>query len=542
MKQIGTLQIREHLAEILNSNCFQTSPRLKDFLSYIVEVTLSGKTHNLKAYTIATDVFKLGKNFDPRLNPLVRTEAGRLRNKLAHYYLENPASKIRINIPKGGYVATFCHPPQENAGEYHEPTQKYSLANYKIIQPEHKTTLMVLPFMNINKTEEVELFILGLVSEIITGLTHFSDLKIIEASSTQQLADTLHAQPNKTEESLARFILKGNVQNQKKIFKVWVRLIDSNSNQNIWSEKFYTSLYKRTLLDIQEDIADSIVSNIADDFGLLQRTLLKEYTDGSSLSSDIQEATLLYYQWTTVLTKSDYIKAVESVERACKNHPEYVPAQAMLADLYAADHSLSYDFVENALEKSMQLATNAVKLNPACQLSHLAMCHNYSLRSDSEKFLISAEKALEINPASTNACGAVANWYAMCGFWEKALELSEKILLSHSQYPGWCYSTCSMYYLWKGDYALSLANAKKIAMPNTMRNSVLCMAAAGYLDDTEECKLAKDELLITYPDFMKNGLRYLSNSFPNKEFLKIILIGLDKASNFNLMKVYEKQN
>ena len=171
MEQITKAQVRRHLAEILNSGSFQASQRLKSFLSYIVEATLAGRGQDLKAYTIATEVFRVGKDFDPRLNPLVRTEAVRLRSKLDHYYLSNPDSEIRISIPKGGYTASF----QQNlplaepvAGE---PPAPYSFSEFRVRQPEHKATMLVLPFNNINQTADVDRFIAGLTNELITGLT-----------------------------------------------------------------------------------------------------------------------------------------------------------------------------------------------------------------------------------------------------------------------------------------------------------------------------------------------------------------------------------
>jgi hypothetical protein len=91
----------------LESKDFQASPRLKDFLAFVVEKTLAAKGQELKAYTIGVEVFALGKDFDPNTNPLVRTEAGRLRSKLEHFYLHNPGARIKIDIPKGGYAAAF---------------------------------------------------------------------------------------------------------------------------------------------------------------------------------------------------------------------------------------------------------------------------------------------------------------------------------------------------------------------------------------------------------------------------------------------------
>lgn len=539
MEQITTAQIRQHLTDILSSSSFQASQRLKDFLSYIVNSTLAGKGKDLKAYTIATEVFKLGKNFDPRTNPLIRTEAGRLRSKLDHYYLENPNSPIRISIPKGGYLPIFCRFSQNEANG--KPTQKYSFTEQKISQQEYKASLLVLPFSNINKTNEVERFISGLFNEVVTGLTRFRELKIVDLSTSRQIAEILSFQPGKPEKPLPRFVLNGSVQHEEDNFKVWVNLIDSNGNQNMWSEKFRASLSELSLLEIQEEIADSIVNSIADDFGLLQRTLLKEYTAGSSVSSDIQEATLLYYHWTTVLTRKDFKKALESVERASENHPEHIPMQAMLADLYASNHQWGYGLVENSMEKSLQIASRAINLDPNCQLAHLAMCLNLYLRGDTENFVQTAKRAIEINPASTNVYSAIASWYGLSGIWDTSIEMIERIMQASPQYPGWCYSIYAMYYLCRNDYGKSLEAAKKISMPSTFWDMVLRLSAAGFLDDKKESLLAFQELMEAFPDFMENGLTYLSNNLTNQDLLVKTLEGMDKSGFFNILKKYQAE-
>ena len=94
MNQITPEDVRAQLAEIIVSKDFIASDRLRHFLTYIVEETLKGRGAQLKAFNIALDVFNLGEDFDAVGNPLIRNEAARLRSKLEHYYLLNPAASI----------------------------------------------------------------------------------------------------------------------------------------------------------------------------------------------------------------------------------------------------------------------------------------------------------------------------------------------------------------------------------------------------------------------------------------------------------------
>ena len=100
--------VREQLKRILASPEFTANQRRKDFLSYVVEETLTGRAERLKGYSIAVSVYERDENFDADADPVVRLEARRLRRELEHYYLTSGRrDPIKISIPKGAYVPAF---------------------------------------------------------------------------------------------------------------------------------------------------------------------------------------------------------------------------------------------------------------------------------------------------------------------------------------------------------------------------------------------------------------------------------------------------
>ena len=106
--------IREELARILNSAPFQQSRRRQRFLEYIVNETLAGRGERLKGYNVALAVFDRPNTFDAALDPVVRIEAARLREKLREYYeADGQADPVRIDLPKGRYTPRieFRHAP-----------------------------------------------------------------------------------------------------------------------------------------------------------------------------------------------------------------------------------------------------------------------------------------------------------------------------------------------------------------------------------------------------------------------------------------------
>lgn len=101
--------IREALAKVLASPDFASAGRLGPFLAHLVNTALAGEADRLKESVLGIEFFDRGTDYDPRLDPVVRIEARRLRLRLEKYYASEGASDtVRIDLPKGGYVPDFA--------------------------------------------------------------------------------------------------------------------------------------------------------------------------------------------------------------------------------------------------------------------------------------------------------------------------------------------------------------------------------------------------------------------------------------------------
>lgn len=108
MTPIPDQDVRAELDRILATKGFSGAGRLSKLLRYVVEKSLAGETDQLKEYAVGVEVFDRDSSYDPRLDSIVRVEAGRLRSRLDEYYNgEGAASPTRINLPRGGYSAQF---------------------------------------------------------------------------------------------------------------------------------------------------------------------------------------------------------------------------------------------------------------------------------------------------------------------------------------------------------------------------------------------------------------------------------------------------
>ncbi len=122
---VSRQSVKLELEKILNSPGFVRAARMRRFLTFIVEQTLAGKSSELCEYSIGIEVFERGVSFEPGIDPIVRNDARRLRQKLLEYYQRfegGHEGRIRIEVPKGSYVPIFrpasSAPQSETGSQY----------------------------------------------------------------------------------------------------------------------------------------------------------------------------------------------------------------------------------------------------------------------------------------------------------------------------------------------------------------------------------------------------------------------------------------
>jgi len=90
---ISVEEIRSALSKILASRTFKTAQVQSKFLAYVVTQSIDGR---------------VGREALGAVNPIVHTQARKLRLRLAMYYqTEGAHDQILIEFPKGSYVPVY---------------------------------------------------------------------------------------------------------------------------------------------------------------------------------------------------------------------------------------------------------------------------------------------------------------------------------------------------------------------------------------------------------------------------------------------------
>jgi hypothetical protein len=97
-------------SRILESQALRGAESLRSLLAFLVRWSIDNPGNPPKEYVIATQVLGRGAGFDPQTDPTVRVQIGRLRSKLAEYYMaQGAADPLLLEIPKGRHEVTFSY-------------------------------------------------------------------------------------------------------------------------------------------------------------------------------------------------------------------------------------------------------------------------------------------------------------------------------------------------------------------------------------------------------------------------------------------------
>jgi hypothetical protein len=104
----------EMVMRIVSGSQFRKSPRLRRFLLFVAERTLTGHAEDVNEHTIGWKVFERGIDYNPSDDSIVRTTARQLRTKIKEYFeTEGSEEAWTLEIPKGSYVPVFARKDED---------------------------------------------------------------------------------------------------------------------------------------------------------------------------------------------------------------------------------------------------------------------------------------------------------------------------------------------------------------------------------------------------------------------------------------------
>ncbi|HBY64697.1 MAG TPA: hypothetical protein DEH78_33165 [Solibacterales bacterium] len=252
--EIPVTEIREQVERMLACDLFSRSERMSRFLQFTVEQSLAGKASNLKEYLIGVEVFDKPETLDPRLDPIVRVEAGRLRAKLREYYeTDGRDDRILIAFPPRSYAPSFQRRP--DAGLARESSA------YRGQMHAARASLAVLPFADLSRNRDQDYFCDGLTEEVIGAVAQLRPLRVVSRTSTLRFKGKADDVRTIGEQLNVRTVLEGSVRRLDQRLRITVLLADAADGYHLWSETFDRTA-EDDIFTLQREIASAISSRV----------------------------------------------------------------------------------------------------------------------------------------------------------------------------------------------------------------------------------------------------------------------------------------
>jgi adenylate cyclase len=393
------------LERVLASSGFFRNERMRRFLRFLADGHLEGKDSQLKESVIAVEVFGRKPDHDPSQDSIVRTEAGRLRARLAEYYLgEGRDDAIVIELPKGGYAPLFRR--REPALESQAPAGKTrrrtwlailaasllvalaALVWYRIQYRNTPIAIAVLPLENLSHDPGSDYFADGLTDELIRNLSLIEGLSPRSRTSSFAFKGKPRNLREMGRELDTDYIVEGSVLRIGSQLRVDAQLVRVHDDFPLWSGR-----YDRTVKDvfvIQDEISRGIVNGLRLKLG-----------SGRRRYETSTEAYDLYLQARALGVQRGLrgdLQSITPFEQVIAKDPSFAPAYAGLAAALAARTGTGQGDLPNDLARMQATAEKALDLDPLLAEAYDALGMVYARQTQWERSEKSFRRALELDP------------------------------------------------------------------------------------------------------------------------------------------------
>ncbi len=399
-------------------------------------------------------------------------------------------------------------------------------ASEKSIPP--RFSIVVLPFENIGGDPEQEYFVDGVTESLTTDLSRAKGSFVIARNT----AFTFKGKPIDVmkvgRELNVRYALEGSVQRRGDRMRVNVQLVDTESGNQIWADRF-----DKPVADFF-DMQDEIVARLANQL----RTELVSAEARRSERAPSPDSLDLLFQGADWLnrgpTSENLTRARGFFERALALDPSNVLAlvETAMVDFLVATYFYPEDRAAR-LERAEAASIKALSLAPENAFAHLSLGVVLGVTNRPHEAIAECERALALDRNLAFAHAAIGMYKAYVGHAEETeAHVQEALRLSPRDTGAFFWLTfvgVAKIYLGRNEEAIVWLRRSIEANRNNPMSHFSLATALAALDRLEEARAAARAGLTLNPQFTIARLRASSANSTNVVGRDRFIDGLRKA-------------
>lgn len=317
-----------------------------------------------------------------------------------------------------------------------------------------KPSIAVLPFSNLSGDLEQEYFSDGITEDVITELSRFHSLFVIARNSAFAYKGRLVDVRTVARELGVSYVLEGSIRRANNRVRVTAQLIDAQTGNHIWAEK-----YDRLLEDVfavQEEVTQAIVAAITPHVESSENERVRVVRPGN-----VSAYQLAMRGWSAAwvaLSEADTVsrdQALKFAREALVLDPRCSAALRTIAFAqWQHIYSNSTPSVEQALYEGTSAATRAIAIDAEDHIAYLWKGMLSFLVGKPQAGLADLRRAHELNPNDALALAYLGLGEALCGDRTKGIEYATAALRLSPRAPvrpaflntlGWVYFSAGEY-------------------------------------------------------------------------------------------------
>lgn len=422
------------------------------------------------------------------------------------------------------FVAETVSTAEETASSAQKPN-----SNDKLALISGKPTVAVLPFANLNNEPNEDYFADGITEDITTALSKHRWLLVAARNSAFSFRNTNDSIRTVGQKLDANYIVTGSVRKAGQRARISVQLVDADTEQCVWSERFDRDMVD--IFELQDEITELVAGRIESELGISEQRKAEQRPRKNLGAWDLyQLASAEFYKF----TPQSNGRCQDLLRKSIELDPDFAGAHSRLA--YAIVLNMVYFDAApetEAMDEALAAAKRAIELDDQDANSYFTIGRVYLARREYDLAIDALEYAVDLNPfLAVTYCG-LGDSLAYEGRLDEAIEQFEMAikLSPHDPFRWAFYSYRALAHLFREEFEDAVLWARKsVQTPNSQYWArAHLVAAVGHLGDAEQAERATKDLLKVKPefsvDFAKEHLFYLKR----QDQLDMYLQGLRNA-------------
>jgi adenylate cyclase len=429
------------------------------------------------------------------------SEVGRALGEESHRVIKTvPRRGYLFDVPISANDAIATKTPNDAS----QPVEALSLA----LPLPDRASIAVLPLANLGHDSQLEYFADGIVEDIITDLSRFSELFVIARNSSFQYKGKLIDVRQVGRTLGVHYVLEGSIRCGGERVRVNLQLIDAQTGAHRWAERYDREIDE--VFQVQDQVAHTVAALLAAHMSKAEseRTVLKPPATWQAYDC-YRRAADAYAEFHRPMEVASIYKARAFIGQCIAIDPNFARAYVLRSMTLASTWALPLDddyMNPTILDAAHRAAEKAVQLDPNLPQAHYQLGFILSFKAQRDAAVAECERAVALNPSYTDWRFAAVLVHA--GQPERAVDVAKAHLrIDPFTLPiarGWL--GLAYYVLRKYKEALPPLREFVSQAPNFRPGRVWLAATFAQLGRLEEARAEAAEVLRIDPDWTSSSV------------------------------------